>query len=263
VAADPSDTLAVSAPACERRQLGDGSAQSAATDGGRKVYGSFRVVNTSEDACTVEGEGAVDASGSGATGGSHIQIVDHTSGDPATQLPEPAAASDELVLKPGQAYQVGFAWIPKDCPASSSPSPEAGAAEKNVAESPRGEAGDPDGTATGGESAGTTGGPPSSGPPDSGPPSSGPRDSGPPSSGDPDSGGPDTGGGGSEGGDGEGAGESGGAGAGAGDGGGKGGAQRSLRLSHTPEAGDPAAAETTLNGGCAGTVYRTGVLPAE
>ncbi|NLU67850.1 hypothetical protein [Streptomyces sp. HNM0574] len=35
-----------------------------------------------------------------------------------------------------------------------------------------------------------------------------------------------------------------------------------VTLLHTPEVGEPAAAETRLDGACSGTVYRTGVLPA-
>ncbi|MGW8378553.1 hypothetical protein [Streptomyces sp. ODS28] len=227
--ADPSDTLAVSAPACERDQLGDGSAESAASDGGRKVYGSFRVVNTSPDTCTVEGEGTVLASGTGRAESARVQVVDHTSGDPAAGLPDPATSPEELVLKPGQAYRVEFAWIPDDCPASGSgsgsPSPKS--------------ADEPDGSA----SPGTDGGGTSSGGDSGG--------GGTPSTGGSETGGTDSGGSGS-GGDQGGTGDSG----GSGDGG-----AGSVKLTHTPDAGDPQAAETSLNGSCTGTVYRTGVLP--
>lgn len=216
--ADPDETLAASAPTCGRDQLGRGTAQTGSPDGQGKVYGSFRVTNTSGNACTVEGEGMLGANTQGGSDRARVAIMDHTPGDAAPGLGDPAAASDELVLSPGASYLVKFAWVPNDsgpgC-SSNSPAPYSGDAGNDTTTSPT--AGDP---------------------------------------GSDDSGGADTGGG------------SGGTGTTPGDGNsgtgdpGGGSGDSSVVLSHTPEVGSPAAADTKLDGACGGTVYRTGVLPA-
>ncbi|MGI5349764.1 hypothetical protein ACQEU8_16435 [Streptomyces sp. CA-250714] len=121
--ADPDETLSASAPTCGSDQLGGGSAQSGAPDSSGTVYGSFRVSNVSGDACTVDGEGVVGASVQG-SGAGQVVVVDHTPGDPAPGLGDPAAARDEVVLRPGQAYVVKFAYVPND--GCSSPSPQGG-----------------------------------------------------------------------------------------------------------------------------------------
>ncbi|MFF5718536.1 hypothetical protein [Streptomyces buecherae] len=126
---NPSSTLAATSPTCARDQLGDGGSSASAADAEGQVYGSFRVVNTSGDPCTVEGSGVVGAMAQGAADPSNVQVVDHTVGDPATQLPPPSAATEELILQPGQAYEVRYAWIPtpgggaSGCSDTSTPSP--------------------------------------------------------------------------------------------------------------------------------------------
>ncbi|MBC3993850.1 hypothetical protein H8N00_34255 [Streptomyces sp. AC563] len=126
---NPSSTLAATSPTCARDQLGDGGSSASAADAEGQVYGSFRVVNTSGDPCTVEGSGVVGAMAQGAADPSSVQVVDHTVGDPATQLPPPSAATEELILQPGQAYEVRYAWIPtpgggaSGCADTSTPSP--------------------------------------------------------------------------------------------------------------------------------------------
>ncbi|MEU3958693.1 hypothetical protein AB0F42_02455 [Streptomyces buecherae] len=126
---NPSSTLAATSPTCARDQLGDGGSSAGAADAEGQVYGSFRVVNTSGDPCTVEGSGVVGAMAQGAADPSSVQVVDHTVGDPATQLPPPSAATEELILQPGQAYEVRYAWIPapgggaSGCSDTSTPSP--------------------------------------------------------------------------------------------------------------------------------------------
>ncbi|NGO71235.1 hypothetical protein G5C65_23305 [Streptomyces sp. SB3404] len=221
--ANPHDTLAASAPTCGRNQLGNGTAQSGAPDAQGRVYGSFRVTNTSGDACTVDGEGVVGATTQGVSmARARVQIVDHTSGDPATGLPDPSAESDRLVLGPGHSYVVRFAWIPTSgnpC-VTSPPEPETsqdGATGDGARDEPS-------------AGAGENGGQDSAGGADSG-------------------GGP--GGGESSGGDGDGGGD-----------GGTGDAPKVV-ISHTPDVGTPAVADTVLDGACGGTVYRTGVLPAQ
>ncbi|WP_258018419.1 hypothetical protein [Streptomyces noursei] len=108
----PDTTMDVTSPVCGRDQLGKGTGTVRPADASGRVYGAFRVVNTSDSACSVEGGGTVDLTPQGSTKADKIHVVDHTSGDDATGLPDPATTPDQLVLKPGQAYEVKFAWIP-------------------------------------------------------------------------------------------------------------------------------------------------------
>ncbi len=103
---------AASSPACARTQLGNGTAYTDTPDPDGRVYGAFRVVNVSASSCTVSGAGQIAVSAQGSTDPGQIQVVDHTEGDPASALPDPATVPAALVLPPGQAYQVQFAWIP-------------------------------------------------------------------------------------------------------------------------------------------------------
>ncbi len=197
-APDPTNTLNATSPTCGRAQLTSGGAGSVgAADAEGRVYGSFRVVNVSDRACTVEGSGSVGASAQGGADASRILVVDHTAGDAAAGLPDPSTQPGTLILKPGQAYEVKFAWIP----------------------------------ASGGGTSGcsTTGTPTPDPSTDSA--QDGPQDD--PTTGDP--GGTPGGGGGEP-------------------------QDASVLVSHTPEAGDPAAASVTIGGACAGTIYRTGLL---
>ncbi|MBO3673960.1 hypothetical protein J5X86_02735 [Streptomyces sp. NEAU-YJ-81] len=195
-APDPSNTLNATSPTCSRAQLTSGGAGSVgAADAEGRVYGSFRVANVSDSACMVEGSGSVGASAQGGADASRILVVDHTAGDAAAGLPDPSLQPGTLILKPGQAYEVKFAWIP---------------------------------TAGGGTSGCSTTGTPTPDP-STDPAQDGPQDN--PSTGEP--------------------------------GGGGGGGEpqdASVLVSHTPEAGDPAAASVTIGGACAGTIYRTGLL---
>lgn len=199
----PDETMDVTSPACGRDQLGQGSSTVAPADSTGRIYGTFRVVNTSGAACSVEGGGTVGLVAQGSTNPDRIHVVDHTSGDEATGLPDPATTPDQLVLKPGEAYEVKFAWIPQSGGGATgcvnpgpSPTPEA---SKDPGQSP-----DAGNTATG-----------------------------------------DSGGGGQAGGD---------------EGAGGGSASGGIVLSHTPEAGEPAAADAKISDACAGTVYRTEAL---
>ncbi|KUL51092.1 hypothetical protein ADL22_06755 [Streptomyces sp. NRRL F-4489] len=201
----PDTTMDVTSPVCGRDQLGQGTGTVGPPDSAGRVYGAFRVVNTSDSACSVQGGGAVDLTPQGATKPDKVHVVDHTTGDDATGLPDPATTPDQLVLKPGQAYEVKFAWIP---------------------------------AAGGGKTGCATPGP--SPTPD---PSKAPGES--PAAVAPDSGSAT---------DGQ---------AGGGDGTGDGGAAANgVLLTHTPEAGAPAAAEAKIPDACAGTVYRTAPLAA-
>ena len=199
----PDDSLTAIAPSCGRDQLGQASAQAGSPDSEGKVYGSFRVANTSSDACTVEGEGW-SAPPYRARERARVTVADHISGDPAPGLGDPGIASNEVVLGPGAAYVVKFAYVPNDgCntgPPTTSAQSDSGATTPSA----------------GGDSGG-------------------------------DSGGGDNGAGGAGGGPGEG---------GSGDPSG----DTSVVLTHTPEGGSPAIADTKVEGGCGGTVYRTGII---
>ncbi|MFG2195749.1 hypothetical protein [Streptomyces sp. NPDC048639] len=126
---DPSETMAATSPVCNRDQLTNGVATPGTLDGASTVYGSFRVSNTSGTACAIDGGGLVVASAQGSADGSRISVIDHTAGDAATGLPDPATEPQRVILKPGLAYEIKFAWVPADggsggCPApGNSPDP--------------------------------------------------------------------------------------------------------------------------------------------
>ncbi|GCD36074.1 hypothetical protein OEIGOIKO_03827 [Streptomyces chrestomyceticus JCM 4735] len=209
----PSGTMDVTSPACSRAQLGNGVSSVGPADANGRVYGSFRVVNTSDTACSVEGGGEIGVLPQGGTDSSRVSVVDHTAGDAAPALPDPITTPDQLVLKPGQAYEVKFAWVPAEgggttgCsapPPSPTPVPSKAPGEKSP-DSSTSVSGEGGGSTTGGSQAGGNEGTPGGG-------------SNPPGG---------------------------------------------IVLSHTPEAGEPAAADVKLPDACAGTVYRTEPLPAQ
>ncbi|WP_171166593.1 hypothetical protein [Streptomyces sp. I05A-00742] len=108
----PGVTLSAAAPTCDRAQLGKGSGQVGAADAAGRVYGAFRVVNVSRAICAVTGPGAVVARAGNGAQKSRISVVDHMVGDPAAGLPDPGRSPRAVVLRPGQAYEVKFAWVP-------------------------------------------------------------------------------------------------------------------------------------------------------
>ncbi|MFE9649481.1 hypothetical protein ACFYO0_36305 [Streptomyces sp. NPDC006365] len=137
---------AADAPVCTSTQLGNATSNVGAPDAGGAVYGTFQIANVSAATCTVTGSGAVSALPQGAADGTKIQVVSHTSSDEATGLPDPSTEVSTLVLQPGAAYEVKFAWVPSEtCPTApdddttppDEPTPTAG-------------------TTTGGDSGGTT-----------------------------------------------------------------------------------------------------------
>ncbi|MDT0380236.1 hypothetical protein RM572_15875 [Streptomyces sp. DSM 42041] len=256
---NPSSSLGPVSPTCTRAQLGASESRQEAPDAQGHVYGSFRVVNVSADSCTVEGGGIVMATAQGTADSSMIQVVDHTSGDVATGLPDPVAVDDEVVLEPGAAYVVRFAWVPtagSGCSPTTPPPGEGGDGAQGGAR-PMGSSGD---VVDAGTSGGTTGGGAEGG---DGTPEE------PGTGGSSGSGGSGTGGSGGSGsgGSGDGGSDTGGSGSGGTEGGSTGGGGEpvppsAVLLSHTPEAGEPTVDPVQLDGACAGTVYRTGVLPA-
>ncbi|SED89395.1 hypothetical protein SAMN05216489_04821 [Streptomyces sp. 3213] len=118
--ANPTSSTGTAAPICEAAQLGSATSSVAAADAGGIVYGTFTVTNTSGTSCTVGGPGTVGFSPLGAAESSKIAVQRHAAGDPAAGLPDPSTEPAELVLLPGSAYQVKFAWVPSEtCPTSS------------------------------------------------------------------------------------------------------------------------------------------------
>lgn len=111
-APDPTSTLNATSPTCSRTQLGGSGGSAGAADAEGRIYGSFRVVNTSGQACTVEGGGRFGVTAQGGADPAKVFFVDHTAGDAASGLPDPATEPGTLILQPGQAYEVRFAWIP-------------------------------------------------------------------------------------------------------------------------------------------------------
>ncbi|MGW6060636.1 hypothetical protein [Streptomyces sp. NPDC055189] len=123
---DPSGTTAADSPACAVDQLGNASGSAGAAEADGKVYGTFRIANVSGSTCTVSAPGSIGTSTTGAADPAKIAVVDHVAGDAATGLPDPAQAVGSLVLEPGAAYEVKFAWVPSEgCPTDSGePSPD-------------------------------------------------------------------------------------------------------------------------------------------
>lgn len=194
---DPATSEAATSPACSAAQLA-ATGGAGTGDGKSPVYGSFRVSNISDSSCTVESAGAVAVTAQGAADPARVTVVDHTAGDAASELPDPSTEASPLVLRPGSAYEVRFAWVPSDsCPTD-------------------GGGGEPTPDPTPSEGGGATGSP----------------DSGTPEGTEPQ--------------------------LVRSDGGVKDG---SVVVSLTAEAGAPSAGTTVANA-CAGTVYRTGILPA-
>ncbi|TGA97427.1 hypothetical protein [Streptomyces sp. MZ04] len=123
---DPSGTASTDSPACTIDQLGNAAGSSGAAEADGKVYGSFRIANISGSSCTVSAAGSVSTAVAGAADQAKISVVDHVAGDAASSLPDPAQALSQLVLKPGAAYEVRFAWVPTEaCPTEGGePSPD-------------------------------------------------------------------------------------------------------------------------------------------
>jgi hypothetical protein len=117
-AASPSATLGPGAPACTASQLGSATGSVGAPDSSGAVYGTFRVSNVSSSRCAVDDSGTVSVLAQGAADPTRITVVKHTASDAAAGLPNPATEVSGLVLAPGSAYEVKFAWLPSQtCPA--------------------------------------------------------------------------------------------------------------------------------------------------
>lgn len=123
--ADPSGSAIAAMPACNPEQLGVASAETGAAGADGTVYGTFRIANVSGTECSVSSGGSVGFQAIGAADPARIAVVQHTAGDAAAGLPDPSQEQGTVLLKPSMAYEVKFAWVPKDtCPTvGGSPSP--------------------------------------------------------------------------------------------------------------------------------------------
>ncbi|MGC5364351.1 hypothetical protein ACPXCE_22230 [Streptomyces sp. DT24] len=123
--ADPSRPETLTMPVCGPEQLGVASATTGAAGADGTVYGSFRIANVSHRGCSVTSKGIVGFQARGAAVRSRIDVVEHTAGDAATGLPDPSEEEASVTLKPAMAYEVRFAWVPKEsCTgAAASPTP--------------------------------------------------------------------------------------------------------------------------------------------
>jgi hypothetical protein len=98
-------------------QLGNATSNLGSPDAGGAVYGSFTISNVSTTSCTVTGDGSIAPAAQGAADPSAIGVALHATGDAATGLADPSAYASALVLEPGSAYKVQFAWVPSStCP---------------------------------------------------------------------------------------------------------------------------------------------------
>ncbi|MFF9572280.1 hypothetical protein [Streptomyces sp. NPDC014685] len=123
--ADPDRTEVAAMAACGPGQLGVASAETGAPGADGTVYGTFRIANVSGTECAVNNGGSVGFQTMGAADETRIMVVHHTAGDAAPGLPDPSQEQRAVLLKPSMAYEVKFAWVPKEtCPtAGGSPSP--------------------------------------------------------------------------------------------------------------------------------------------
>ena len=234
---ESNDTLAPTSPSCLRSQLGDGGSNVGPADINGQVYGTFRIVNVSDSPCRVEGPDTVSATAVGGAEPSGISVVSHTPGDRAARLPDPVTEPGSIILEPGQAYVVQFAWVPREgggptgC-RSPEPDPTTGGPTGGPGGDPGGDPGgtgtDPGGTTTGGSTAEPGSGDGSEG---------GDTVEEPPGDGTSPQLGYDT------------------------SGGGDGSVSSAVVLRYVPAAGEPRIGNVEIPNACAGTVYRTGPLP--
>ncbi|MEV0979742.1 hypothetical protein [Streptomyces sp. NPDC049915] len=162
----PSASSPASVPECTSAQLGDAAATAEAPDSAGIVYGTFRITNVSDAKCAVVGSGTVGFTARGAAEAAKISVVEHTAGDAAAALPDPSLYVSRLVLAPGSAYDVKFAWVPSStCPTGGGGTSggttggggaDGGSGNPSPDPSPSQDAAADPGTSTGGETGTTT-----------------------------------------------------------------------------------------------------------
>jgi hypothetical protein len=99
-------------PGCGPADLGRGGSHLEAADPDGRVYGWFRVVNTSGRICELSGGGLLVADSA------KVRVAPYAAGGPATGLAEPVG-DGPLLLPPMTGYQVRFGWVPDgSCPST-------------------------------------------------------------------------------------------------------------------------------------------------
>lgn len=148
---DPAATAAAGVAACTAEQFGAPDGSAGVPDSSGAVYGTFRFTNASAADCTASGPGSVSYTAQGAADASKVGTSRHAAGDAAAGLPDPSQELTALVLKPGDSYQVKFAWIPSaTCPTNGDNSGGTGGGDPSPDPTPtEGSAGTTDGTSTG------------------------------------------------------------------------------------------------------------------
>ncbi|WP_351229702.1 hypothetical protein [Streptomyces sp. NPDC002133] len=121
---DPAESIPATTPTCEGTQLGVDATEIGAPDAEGKVYGTFRIANVSGTACAVTGPGSVGFHAQGAADPAKINVVEHTTGDAATGLPDPSAQAGAVLLEPSTSYEVKFAFVPSETCPTTGPSPD-------------------------------------------------------------------------------------------------------------------------------------------
>ncbi|WP_165986050.1 hypothetical protein [Streptomyces sp. YIM 98790] len=151
-----SETHGVSTPACLAGQLGEIAGTLQEPNDRGHVYGSFRVANVSETACAVTGTDELAVAPTGDAAADGLQVVFRTDGDRATELPLPESWKESLLLLPGEAYEIRFAWVPPPdsarggCPAQPEPDPDPTASTPPPSTEPGPEASSSPGASSGG-----------------------------------------------------------------------------------------------------------------
>lgn len=76
------------------------------------TYGVVEVRNVAKRDCTIVGSGHVMVASPPGNPPIQVSVKVHEAGDPASRLPEVAAATGPLTLRPGASYEFQFAWQP-------------------------------------------------------------------------------------------------------------------------------------------------------
>ncbi|MFD7442049.1 hypothetical protein [Streptomyces sp. NPDC059909] len=121
---DPAESIPATTPTCEASQLGVDATEVGAPDPEGKVYGAFRIANVSGTACAVTGSGSVGFQAQGAADPAKISVVEHTTGDAATGLPDPSVQAGAVLLEPSTSYEVKFAFVPSETCPTTGPTPD-------------------------------------------------------------------------------------------------------------------------------------------
>nr|WP_234390585.1 hypothetical protein [Streptomyces sp. MMG1533] len=155
--ADPSATSAAGVPACTAVELGSATQSVDAPDSVGAVYGTFHITNTSTTSCSVNGPGSITPTPQGAADATKITTARHVAGDAAAALPDPSLEVTSLVLKPGSAYDVKFAWVPSEtCPTTGDTTTGGDTGDPTPDPTPSEDTSADGGTATGGDTGTST-----------------------------------------------------------------------------------------------------------